>query len=229
MGDQTRPDESPRPAPELRLEPARPRSRLRQALVCPYCRDAVTRQGTVACARRGCGALYHRECWEECARSYGGCAVYGCESKTSKEVSAAGYALRLVRLLVAAILFPPRVVRALRQRAAGETTVWRQGAAMALSYPIPLFAGGAFLALVLAVVSLYYTQRVRHWSEQWVFAIVPLSVMVTPFLFALGLGVGLVSLQTLAAVLRSEFAALARADDGGATVLGRLAKGTRKS
>src|SRR5450432_105941 len=104
--DDTRPDERssapPSPSVEAPATTPRPRSRLRQALVCPYCRDSVTRRGTVACARQGCGALYHRDCWSECTRSYGGCAVYGCASKHSKEISAAGYVARLVRLGLAA-------------------------------------------------------------------------------------------------------------------------------
>jgi hypothetical protein len=67
------------------------------------------------CARTGCGTLYHRECWEECSAHYGGCAVYGCESHSVREVSVAGWLYRLTRLLLAAWLFPPRVARALEQ------------------------------------------------------------------------------------------------------------------
>jgi hypothetical protein len=44
--------------PQVVVHP-KPRTRLEEALVCPYCRDVVTRRGVVACARRGCGALYH--------------------------------------------------------------------------------------------------------------------------------------------------------------------------
>ncbi|MBI3726289.1 hypothetical protein HY251_20380 [bacterium] len=90
------------------------RSRVQEALVCPYCRDSVSREGTVVCARPRCGALYHRECWQECSEQYGGCAVYGCSSKKSREVTAAGYLLRVARLFLAALLFPPRVARALK-------------------------------------------------------------------------------------------------------------------
>src|SRR5437870_4295401 len=120
--ERTRTSEGARPADGAPVETrhARARSRLRQALICPYCRDDVSRRGTVACARPGCGALYHRECWSECAASYGGCAVYGCGSTTSKEISAAGFVLRLLRLVVAAAIFPKRVARALREPGRGS-------------------------------------------------------------------------------------------------------------
>jgi hypothetical protein len=95
--------------------PLRLRARVRQALVCPYCRDHVTREDAVACGRRGCGTLYHHECFEECLRSYGGCAVYGCRSQVTREVSRAGYVARVLRLFIAALFFPRRVVRALRR------------------------------------------------------------------------------------------------------------------
>jgi hypothetical protein len=48
-------------------------------VTCTYCRDALEGAAPV-CARAGCGALYHVECWEECHARYGGCAVYGCGS-----------------------------------------------------------------------------------------------------------------------------------------------------
>jgi len=136
--EQTRPAERPHePAPEVAVTPARPRSRLKQALLCPYCRDAVTRTGTVACARRGCGALYHRACWDEVVKDYGGCAIYGCESKKAREVSAVGWAVRVVRLLVATILLPPRVVRALRKHEAGEVPLWRQTRTLTSNVRLP--------------------------------------------------------------------------------------------
>src|SRR5262249_10267165 len=105
------------------------RSRFRQALVCPFCRDEVGRDGAVVCARERCGALYHAECWGECATHYGGCAIYGCSSKKSREVSAAGYAFRLARLVVAAILFPPKVARAIRAtEGQGFRAIYRRAA-----------------------------------------------------------------------------------------------------
>lgn len=59
------------------------------AVICPYCRDSVARgAASVVCSRRECRALYHRDCWRECSEEHGHCAVYGCVSTASAEVSA---------------------------------------------------------------------------------------------------------------------------------------------
>ncbi len=54
------------------------RRRLRETLVCSYCRDTVDRGVAIECGRSRCGARYHDECWQECFRVFGGCAVLGC-------------------------------------------------------------------------------------------------------------------------------------------------------
>jgi len=68
----------------------------------------------VGCARPGCGAVYHAECWEECKTSYGACAVFGCGCRESTRLSQAQLRLRGLRLLLAAFLFPQRLVDAVR-------------------------------------------------------------------------------------------------------------------
>lgn len=93
----------------VRVRP-RERSRIERALVCPFCRDSVSSRSAVSCARRGCGALYHRDCWEECRSRYGGCAVFGCESRAARELCVLGFLARWIRLAVAAALFPGRVL-----------------------------------------------------------------------------------------------------------------------
>jgi hypothetical protein len=184
----------------------------------------VTREGTVACARRGCGALYHRECWDEVAKSYGGCAVYGCTSKKAKEVSLAGYLARMLRMLVAALLFPPRLAKALRRQASGETTFWRDVALMVRSHVIALFSAAAFLSAVSAFSWMWWAPR-HHVSWDGVGDGIAACVCITPCLFTGALAATAVALRVLGSVLRSEVSALARADDPGNTVLGRLREG----
>jgi hypothetical protein len=106
--------EVPGPTPlEVRVEPTA-RGRAREALRCPYCRDDATRV-VLACARPGCGAHYHAECWDECRTTFGGCAVLGCGSREVRGVGRLRFLGRFVRLLLAAWLFPPRLLRALRE------------------------------------------------------------------------------------------------------------------
>lgn len=59
------------------------RRRLRETLVCSYCRDKVDRGQAVGCGRSRCGARYHEECWQECSQVFGGCAVLGCSPDRS--------------------------------------------------------------------------------------------------------------------------------------------------
>ena len=104
---------------------------MRAALRCPYCHDQVGRLGALACARSGCGALYHRECWEECAR-WDGCAALACGSREAREVSALGYVLRWLRLALAALLFPRRLVRALSAtQGASAVSIFRRALSVA--------------------------------------------------------------------------------------------------
>ncbi|MBI3723487.1 hypothetical protein HY251_05975 [bacterium] len=62
----------------MRDKPTIVRRRLRERLVCSYCHDTVDRSLAASCDQLGCGARYHRDCWRECSKLYGGCAVYGC-------------------------------------------------------------------------------------------------------------------------------------------------------
>jgi hypothetical protein len=61
----------------------------------------MTGRGTVACARSGCGALYHPACWDECSQGYGACAIYGCGGKEANEVSVKASFFKLARLAIA--------------------------------------------------------------------------------------------------------------------------------
>ncbi|MEZ6186966.1 MAG: hypothetical protein R3F62_18405 [Planctomycetota bacterium] len=73
------------------------------------------RGAAVGCARAGCGAVYHTECWDECRVSYGACAVFGCGSHEVRALSARQLRLRGLRLLLAAFLFPQRLLDSVRQ------------------------------------------------------------------------------------------------------------------
>jgi hypothetical protein len=93
------------------------RGRVRQALTCPYCHDAVAREGEVVeCARDRCGALYHQECWEECSAGHGSCAVFGCCSTRAAPVSSLVYVLKVLRLVMAALLVPKRLAEIVEER-----------------------------------------------------------------------------------------------------------------
>ena len=210
-----------------------PRSRLRRALLCPFCRDEVTRKGAVICARRGCGALYHRECWDECATQYGGCAIYGCESKKSREVSAVGWLLRLVRLVVATVLFPPRALSALREREGKSLfrvlleafnlrkilTQDRGLVQLIFMTFAGIFASGFAVAGTFRLV-----ERWPGFEIPIILAVVILSPLAIVTLFGLIYEAG----ALVASALRGELAALERADAGGGSVLGRLRRGDGK-
>jgi hypothetical protein len=216
-------------------------SRLRQALVCPYCRDSVGREGTVICARTKCGALYHRECWEECARQYGGCAVYGCTAKKCREVTAAGFALRLAKLLLAAALFPPRAVRALRSNETESAlSVYRRAVAASKrvylwtnangrrQQMIVLLAGIPLSYLVLAALGFFRVQYRDDLNFPVFFAVVfsvPFFMLALPYLVAIPVVFTFFFALAMKRALEAEFSALERADQGGGTVLGRLRLG----
>ncbi len=222
---------------------------MRQALVCPYCRDEVKRRGTVACARRKCGALYHRECWEECATQYGGCAVYGCESRKSREISAAGYAFKVFRLFLAALLFPPRIARAMKRHHDESTvSIFRLSLARARAvrqwckekriWPLVSFFAGIPVAVLVLVVFLALRDHVGLDRERlsWLFLLFLAVYFPTPFLTSVWLPPVAAFFATLtfsvakllALGLRSELAGLIRADEGGGSVLGRLRGGAGK-
>ena len=248
-------DPPDRHEPEVHVEAAEApaaRSRVRQALVCPYCRDEVQRRGTVACARRRRGALYHRECWEECATQYGGCAVYGCESRKSREITALGYFWRLLRLFLAALLFPPRFARAIkRHHDDGPASIFRVALARAREtrqwfkaknlWPVVVIFVGIPLAMGLIAGGLWLLDAVLSSREPRssgaLFALILFLLTVGPFvaafttaiwvppLVAFFLTLGFYAAKVLALALRSELAGLTRADEGGGTVLGRLRAG----
>lgn len=216
----------------------RSRGRVRQALVCPYCRDEVPRSGALACARRGCGALYHRECWDECAASYGGCAVYGCGSKATREVSTAGYLVRLLKLALAALLFPPRLARRMveaREPGAASPLARAHGAASTVLVSLDDTQNGlgklalSVLAAAAAVPLLVVLEKrdwVGRYAEGWQMVlrlgVVFACALLGPYLL-------LLVPTLLYLVLRSELGALLRADVERATVLTRLREGQGKS
>jgi hypothetical protein len=195
--------------------------RVRAALRCPYCHDQVGRQGALACARRGCGALYHRECWEECAR-WDGCAALACGSREAREVSALGYLVRWLRLLVAALLFPRRVARALRAaESASAASIFRR--ALDLAWVVAPSRdetkngwGKVALHIVsvwpLAALLLFTIHSPEHPDRFLVtapFLLLALTV-VTPFLLALVGAAGLLSLRALALAFHAELSAFGR-------------------
>ncbi len=215
-------------------------SRLRQALVCPYCRDSVGREGTVICARNKCGALYHRECWDECARQYGGCAVYGCSAKKCREVTATGFALRLARLLLAAALFPPRAVRAIRSNETESAiSIYRRAVTASRSVyrwtnangqrqsKIVLILGVPLSYLLLAALG-YFGEYPGEPNLLFMFSIllgVPFLMLALPYLLAIPVVFTFYFALAMKRALEAEFSALERADQGGGTVLGRLRLG----
>jgi hypothetical protein len=208
------------------------RSRVGHALLCPFCRDDVPAREAVACARRGCGALYHRECWEECIAKYGGCAIYGCVSKQANGLSRPGYRLRLFRLMVAALVFPPRAARALVRattrtlppeqhvpRSPEETTPYDVGMTLVgwlLMSFIPLYIG--FLIFMS-----FHDKPFPRGTPWYVSVGFDLLVMLGPFvlLFALMiiLSSGSLFLTGLEWAFRDELALLTR---GEYTVIERL-------
>jgi hypothetical protein len=242
------------PLPEVAVTASARRSRVSEALVCPFCRDRVTRRGTVACARPGCGALYHRSCWEEVVSGYGGCAIYGCECRSSREVSAAGWAIRLAKLLFASVALPPRVLRALRrhERESVGTVFWQTVATTRTiaptslddlgAHPFPRVYIGFFVGVLIPLSFFILTRILASWSGVsyrdflghggWgvgaaasVFALA--LALVLPFLAAFPVVFGIYVERALAVLLRSELSALERADER--TVLDGLRQGAGKA
>jgi hypothetical protein len=84
-----------------------------EALTCPFCRESLA-GSTYACARAGCGALYHEACWLELGREHGGCAIMGCGSSAARPLGSLGRAWRRARVTGAAVFFSRGLVQALR-------------------------------------------------------------------------------------------------------------------
>lgn len=206
--------------------------RIRAALRCPYCHDQVGRVATVGCARPGCGALYHRECWDEVAR-WSGCAALGCGSREAREVSAAGYLVRVARLLLAALLFPRRIVRRLREQdEAGALSLYRRAldlAWVALPSTDPSKNGPLKLGLILASVipvgailgaasALLPTgdpqlgQSTPTWAAVAIAALFIPAWVCFPFLMALAVALVLHAGLAVGRAFRRELAAFARAE-----------------
>lgn len=245
---QVRPREAPRqPVGEPTGEQVGPQAlgrgeRVRAALRCPFCRDDVGRRGAVACVRAGCGAIYHRECWEECARDYGGCAVFGCGATAARELTALGWFLRAARLVLAALLFTPRVLAAVREQDRQEV-FWRAFSRARLFHRAQnrdggrqaawvLFLGVPFSYLIVCAVAWLLRGRVELTARDmpWFVAVlfgVPFLMLVLPFLVAFAALLGWYSLRLAARVLREELAALERGQRPG-SVLARLARGVGK-
>ncbi|MDC3379036.1 hypothetical protein OAX78_01980 [Planctomycetota bacterium] len=208
-------------------------SRLRAALTCPYCRDTVERSALV-CDRDGCGATYHEECWEECRKGYGGCAIYGCGCTTAREVGRFALQRRFWRLLVAAALFPPKAVKRLRE-IEGDSfrDAWarardrqRQISSNDTSSVMYGVINGAIC--IAACLGLFRLEDTGVIGKSAVLALLipllllPVLVIRMPLLATFGW----LSSKVLARVFRTELAALDRADAG--TVLGRLLAGVGK-
>jgi len=210
-------------------------ARLRAAMTCPYCRDGLEREATL-CGRPGCGAVYHPECWEECHTGYGGCAVYGCGHTTGNAIGRFALQRRLVRLVIATVLFPPRAVAKLRElERQSFREVWRSAREhqrQISESPQRTVAYGALnaVACILAVgLVIVLTEGNTIRRDPGSTLLYSLPVFLLPFLFmrlpllrAFSWG----SAKVVAHAFRSELGALSRADRG--TVLGRLIAGVGK-
>ena len=221
----------------LRLGAAR--ARLRAALACPYCKDALPADAAIACDRKGCGAFYHDECWAEVRASYGGCAVYGCGSTAGHPVGRFGLQRHVLRLLLAAALFTPKLVKRIqegeRQRFAD---VWRQareyqaGISRDASRTIALgivnlvvsVAGTLATVVTLELLGVEVDRLPRAGKVALVLlaCVVPIVIIRMPLAGHFGWGAS----RLLGRVFRDELAALRRADEG--TFLARLAGGAGK-
>lgn len=239
---------SPRPTEDSAQQPldaahgVRVSARVREALVCPYCRDQVARDDVVACAARTCGALYHRECWEHCATEFGSCAALGCGSTQHRELSAVGYLYRLARLFVAAILFPPRALKAWRETPR-DSSVYQeahrragQGLDQFLSHPLLRFlvfvclvvlSYSVALGILFGVASLQGGSGILQ-SQIAIFCVMFCSPLLVPVLSYLATFQLVLGFHLARATLAGEFAALDRADQGGLSYLARIAASVGK-
>lgn len=204
-------------------------ARLRAALACPYCRDRLPEDAAVGCDRAGCGALYHEECWVECRASYGGCAIYGCGCTTGHPVGRFALRRHVLRLALAAALFPPKLVRRLQEREReGWRDVWararRYQEAVSWSAPRTLLVGLVNLAISAAILSTLVMDLGLVSSAPRLLLLLIGTVGLPIVLMRLPLGThaawGVARL--VARVFRDELAALRRADEG--TFLARLVR-----
>lgn len=220
--------------------------RLRTALACPYCRDGIQTPEAMACARPGCGALYHAECWREVRPTYGGCAIYGCGSTAAHPVGRFAIQRRIWRLVVAAAFFPPTAVRRLRQTDPrtfrdlwAEARTYQRGVSEDARRSLAVGALDALLvvppctAAVIAIVEDPGRVGLAASSIELVGLVVLLvfllgaassvALMRLPLVAMFGGGVA----RLVARMFREELAALGRADEG--TFLARLAGGLGKA
>lgn len=215
-------------------------ARLRAAMTCPYCRDTLADEA-ILCDRGGCGAVYHEECWDECRGSYGGCAIYGCGCTSGHAIGRFALRRRLLKLVVAAVLFPPKAVARIREL---ESQSFRQAWDEAKAHQLAIshdqtrtLIYGGFNAAACVALALSLLAWLNHWLDSFpldpeqglVFMLFMLPLFGLPFLFlrmpllrAFTWG----SAQIVVRVFRAELAALGRADEG--TVLGRLLAGVGK-
>ena len=229
------------------------RARLHEALVCPYCRDAVARRGPSlargAAAARSITASAGTSAPRTTAAAPSSAASPGGRAR-SRSPATSG---RLARLAVAAVLFPPRLIKAIandeRTESERKSLAKRSLAYAALLDPrtakginavvcFALYLCGlpAVLFVFTAIIARLRPDRSPgHYTpddnEAIIFALGGVAVAVAVFMpvpigFALALGFNFMKL--VAHVLRGEVASLGRADEGGTTVLGRLRSGAGK-
>jgi len=209
-------------------------ARLRAALACPYCRAGLEDDRALGCDRPGCGALYHEACWDECRGSYGGCAIYGCGSKTAHGIGWFALQRRVWRVVVAAVLFTPRVVQ--RLQAAERATLreeWRRarevqrGISASIADVLVVGLVNAFVCVGGSLLLIYLSQlkvvriAVVIWGSLALMG-VSIAFMRAPLVGVFLWGV----LRVVARLFRDELALLQRADAG--TFLARLAGGAGK-
>jgi hypothetical protein len=213
-------------------------ARLRAALACPFCKDALPSDGAVACARAGCGAFYHPECWAECAQSYGGCAIYGCGCTTSRPVGRFALQRHVARLLLATLLFTPKLVKRIQEQ---DRATFREVWQRAREYQRGVSSDArtltmGFVNLLLSMVvslpaALFLSElRVRGGVASAAVGVALLLVIVVPPILFMRLPLaahfGWGVAKVLARLFGDELAALRRADEG--TFLARLAGGLGK-
>jgi hypothetical protein len=209
-------------------------ARLRAALACPYCKDALPDAAASACDQKGCGAFYHEECWTECHASYGGCAIYGCGGKTSHPVGRLALRRHVLRLVIATILFTPKLVKRIQEsEQLSFRDVWQRAREYQRGVSHDGLRTSAF-GLVNAVVCVACVLGLARAHQREIisdvaFVLLIFPLMALPFLFLrtpLLAHFGWGASRVLAAVFRAELAALRRADEG--TFLARLAGGLGK-
>lgn len=213
--------------------------RLRAAMTCPYCRDHLPDDRAMVCDRDGCGSFYHDECWAECRATYGGCAIYGCGCGSAHGVGRFALQRRVIRLLLAAALFPPKMVKRLRE---SETQSFSEVLRRSREYQNELShdtsrtlgVGAMNLAFSFSILGIVLKLTADELSMMGEDGLLLLGLM---FGFTLIFPVIFMRLplaghfawffsRAVASVFRAELAALSRADQG--TFLARLVAGAGK-